>query len=283
MKTVILFLLLFLGLQTHSLWTQAVAGAPTVLDQRSQSRIHTARTILVDTPASWQALWQEHVGPQEKLPVVDFQKERVLGLFLGPRPSAGYGVVIEQIRTRDGYLEVHYREIHPPRDQFVAQVPSYPACLVRLPAGPKLPLRLIDSQAPSISAQSKESLSMRTLSRVSNSRITEARFVIARDQATFRQLWKEHNGSLEQLPEVDFNTEMVAAVMMGERSTGGYAVTIERIETEANRLKIYYSESEPPPGSMTIQILTAPAHLIALPQSENYPEFIKIPTGTVSE
>ena len=70
---------------------------------------------------------------------------------------------------------------------------------------------------------------MRTLSRVSNSRVTEARYVIARDHEQFRQLWKEHNGSLEQLPEVDFQSEMVAGIFMGERSTGGYAVTIEEV------------------------------------------------------
>lgn len=250
------------------------AASVTIIDQRQNSRIQTPRILLIDQPATWQKLWQEHAGPQNKPPAVDFQKERIIALFLGPRPSAGYRVEIEQVRSHEGYLEVFYREIPPPRDQFVAQVLTYPACLVRVPAGPALPLRLIQTLAH----QTKESLSMRTLSRVSNSRITEARFVIARDPISFRQLWQEHNGSLEQLPEVDFNSEMVAAVMMGERNTGGYAVTIERIETDAEYLKIFYSESEPPPGSMTIQMLTSPAHLVALPQSDKYPEFIKIPT-----
>ena len=118
---------------------------------------------------------------------------------------------------------------------------------------------------------------MRTLSHVSNSRIAEPRFLIARDHANFVQLWKEHNGSIEQLPEVDFNSEMVIAAFMGERNTGGYAVTIEEVVQEGDQLKIYYSEAEPPEGSMTIQIMTAPSHLIAVPRTEAYPEFVKRP------
>jgi hypothetical protein len=260
------------------------AQAPTgfdLIDSRSQSRIRAFRTQVIENSADWQKLWQEHLGQTGQMgqaPAVDFAKERVAAIFLGLRPTAGYSVAVESVEVQAEQILVHYREVKPKPDQFVATVLTAPACLIRLPkTAITLPITFINSEPEAVKIQAKDPISMRTLSRVSNSRVTEARYVIARDYEQFRQLWKEHNGSLEQLPEVDFQSEMVAGIFMGERSTGGYAVTIEEVLKEGEKFKFYYSESEPPEGSMTIQILTAPAHLIALPRSEAYPEFVKRP------
>ncbi|PIQ24373.1 hypothetical protein COW36_24285 [bacterium (Candidatus Blackallbacteria) CG17_big_fil_post_rev_8_21_14_2_50_48_46] len=272
MKSKLLLLTLLLGL---NLPVVAQTQGFTPLQQAVHSQILTFRTAVVETPEAWQELWKEHQGSLEQLPRVDFKQDRVVAVFLGKRATAGYQVQIAEILQQGEALEVRYRETKPARNQLVPMVLTAPACFVILPRGQNLPVHFVNADAPAPSLQKKDLISMRTLSRVSNSRVTEPRFVIARDQETFRQLWKEHNGSLEQLPEVDFHSEMVVAIFMGERSTGGYAVTIEQVEQVGEELKISYSESEPPEGSMTIQILTAPAHLIAIPQSEAYPEFIK--------
>lgn len=280
-----LFSALFFTLLATAPLSSTQAQAPSgfnLLDSRAQSQIRTFRTQVVENSADWQKLWQEHLGQMGQTgqtgqaPAVDFSKERIAAIFLGVRPTAGYSVAVESVEVQAEQILVRYREAKPQPDQFVATVLTAPACLIKLPkTAITLPITFINSEPEAIKIQSKDPISMRTLSRVSNSRVTEARYVIARDYEQFRQLWKEHNGSLEQLPEVDFQSEMVAGIFMGERSTGGYAVTIEEVLKEGEKFKFYYSESEPPEGSMTIQILTAPAHLIALPRSEAYPEFIK--------
>lgn len=276
-----LFFAFFFGLLTKAPLPSSQAQAPTgfgLIDSRSQSRTRAFRTQVVENSTDWQKLWQEHLGQTSQAPAVDFAKERVAAIFLGLRPTAGYSVAVESVEVQAEQILVHYREVKPKPDQFVATVLTAPACLIRLPkTAITLPITFINSEPEAVKIQAKDPISMRTLSRVSNSRVTEARYVIARDYEQFRQLWKEHNGSLEQLPEVDFQSEMVAGIFMGERSTGGYAVTIDEVLKEGETFKFYYSESEPPEGSMTIQILTAPAHLIALPRSEAYPEFVKRP------
>ncbi|MBT9546082.1 MAG: protease complex subunit PrcB family protein [Candidatus Sericytochromatia bacterium] len=277
-----LFSVLFFTLLATAPLPSSQAQAPAgfgLLDSRSQSRIRTFRTQVIENSADWQKLWQEHLGQTGQTgqaPAVDFSKERIAAIFLGVRPTAGYSVAVESVEVQTNQILVRYREAKPQPDQFVATVLTAPACLIKLPkTAITLPITFINSEPEAVKIQAKDPISMRTLSRVSNSRVTEARYVIARDYEQFRQLWKEHNGSLEQLPEVDFQSEMVAGIFMGERSTGGYAVTIEEVLKEGEKFKFYYSESEPPEGSMTIQILTAPAHLIALPRSEAYPEFVK--------
>ncbi|MGE3724109.1 MAG: protease complex subunit PrcB family protein [Candidatus Sericytochromatia bacterium] len=275
-----LFSALFFGfLATAPLSSSQIPGGFSLLDSRAQSRIRTFRTQVVENSTDWQKLWQEHLGQTGQIgqaPAVDFAKERVAAIFLGVRPTAGYSVAVETVEVQAQQILVRYRETKPRPDQFVATVLTAPACLIKLPkTAITLPITFLNSEPEPVKIQSKDPISMRTLSRVSNSRVTEARYVIARDYEQFRQLWKEHNGSLEQMPEVDFQSEMVAGIFMGERSTGGYAVTIEEVLKEGEKFKFYYSESEPPEGSMTIQILTAPAHLIALPRSEAYPEFVK--------
>ncbi len=274
-----LFSALFFTLLATAPLPSSQAQAPSgfnLLDSRSQSRIRAFRTQVVENSTDWQKLWQEHLGQTGQAPAVDFSKERIAAIFLGVRPTAGYSVAVESVEVQAQQIFVRYREVKPRPDQFVATVLTAPACLIKLPkTAITLPITFINSEPEAVKIHSKDPISMRTLSRVSNSRVTEARYVIARDYEQFRQLWKEHNGSLEQLPEVDFQSEMVAGIFMGERSTGGYAVTIEEVLKEGEKFKFYYSESEPPEGSMTIQILTAPAHLIALPRSEAYPEFVK--------
>lgn len=68
-------------------------------------------------------------------------------------------------------------------------------------------------------------------------------------------------------PAVDFATEMVAAVVL-PRNTGGYAVTIERVEETPERLVIHYTEERPGPDMIVIQALTQPHYFAALPKRD---------------
>jgi hypothetical protein len=58
------------------------------------------------------------------------------------------------------------------------------------------------------------------------------------------------------------------AVFQGTQRTGGYSVRVESIERSADRLVVRATFSSPPPGSLNIQVITSPAHLVSIgPQS----------------
>jgi hypothetical protein len=100
--------------------------------QGAMSNIEEPRTAVVRATAEWQALWKEH-DAEHPMPAVDFAQSTVVAVFLGSRPSAGFGVEITGVKTEGDRTIVEYVERRPPRDQFVAQVVTSPFHIVRVP------------------------------------------------------------------------------------------------------------------------------------------------------
>jgi hypothetical protein len=99
----------------------------------ADSGIDSARQVTVRTPEAWAALWREH-APDRAVPQVDFAREMVVGVFLGSRPTAGFGVEIVGTRQEGGALIVMYRETSPGRDSITAQILTAPYHLAAVPA-----------------------------------------------------------------------------------------------------------------------------------------------------
>ena len=101
------------------------------------SGVETMRQVTVRTAAEWQKLWKEH-APDEKLPVVDFNSNMVVGIFLGSKPSAGYQVEIVSVRPEGNDVVVEYAQKQPGRGMMSAQMLTEPYDLVAVPkhAGP---------------------------------------------------------------------------------------------------------------------------------------------------
>jgi len=57
----------------------------------------------------------------------------IVAVFLGNRPTAGYGVDISRVRDDQGTLVVQYRETQPGPDQITAQILTSPYHIVAVP------------------------------------------------------------------------------------------------------------------------------------------------------
>jgi len=91
--------------------------------------------------------------------------------------------------------------------------------------------------------------------------------VVARSQNDWTALWRQHVSddlSSRPPPTIDFEKEVVVALFLGERPTGGYDVQISRAEQTNDGLIIYYREKDPSPGGMVIQALTQPFHIVRI-------------------
>jgi hypothetical protein len=88
--------------------------------------------VTVRSAAEWASLWKENGAPGA-LPAVDFSREMVVGVFLGSRPTAGYGVEIVRAVGNSGALVVEYIETAPSRDAITAQILTAPYHLVAIP------------------------------------------------------------------------------------------------------------------------------------------------------
>src|SRR5262245_53835284 len=88
--------------------------------------------------------------------------------------------------------------------------------------------------------------------------------VVIQTQDEWNSLWKRHSSvqaTSSPAPQVDFATEMVAVIFLGEKRTGGYDVEIIKAERNDSSLCFYYRERSPSPGGVVIQVMTQPYHL----------------------
>ena len=104
------------------------------IDQGQGSGIEAAKQVNARNVDEWDALWKEHAGSRAR-PSVDFTKEVVAAVFLGSRPTAGYGVRIVRARQDGVALVVSYTETRPAPGALAAQVLTSPYHIVAIPRG----------------------------------------------------------------------------------------------------------------------------------------------------
>jgi hypothetical protein len=104
----------------------------------------------------------------------------------------------------------------------------------------------------------------------------DGRQVVVRSAAEWGALWKQHAPE-RPVPAVDFAREMVAAVFLGSRPTGGFAVEIVGAGAKAGSVVVQYRETKPAPDAIAAQILTSPVHLVAVPRADGDVKFERVP------
>ena len=67
------------------------------------------------------------------MPAVDFAKEAVAAVFLGTRPTGGFGVEFVGAGEKAGAFVLQYRETKPAGDAITTQVITSPFLLVAMP------------------------------------------------------------------------------------------------------------------------------------------------------
>lgn len=102
---------------------------------------------------------------------------------------------------------------------------------------------------------------------------------IARDEESWRRLWSHLNTSPPQpLPPDRFG----AAVFIGVRPTGGYAVEILDVEEGPCLATIRYAERAPSPNAIVTQAITTPFAIRLIPRVERPIEFERAGDGARS-
>ncbi len=77
----------------------------------------------------------------------------------------------------------------------------------------------------------------------------------------FLETWKMIAGNqipLPTAPRVDFNNSRIITVFLGQRPTGGYAITYKRATLEGSTLKLSIETTAPLPDRIVTQALTSP-------------------------
>ena len=108
-------------------------------------------------------------------------------------------------------------------------------------------------------------VSFQTVLKGYQSGVRESVQIVARSQSEWNSLWKRHalaEPTPPPLPAIDFTKEIIVAVFLGEKPTGGHDVEITSIEQKNDALLVSFVEKSPPPGEVLTQALTQPFHIV---------------------
>ena len=97
-----------------------------------ESQVEVQRQATVRDAAGWTSLWHAHSWDRPE-PAIDFSREMVVGVFMGSRPTAGFGIEIVGYRKAGDGVVVQYRETMPDRGTLTAQIIISPYHLVAIP------------------------------------------------------------------------------------------------------------------------------------------------------
>jgi len=99
------------------------------------SGLDKARREVIRDAASWARLWGEiHGGrtPAPELPPVDFEREMLIAVATGTRPTGGFSIKVQSVTTRGDRLEVAVVERCPESDAMVTMSLTQPVEVVRV-------------------------------------------------------------------------------------------------------------------------------------------------------
>jgi hypothetical protein len=134
----------------------------------------------------------------------------------------------------------------------IALVIALAAALLQQPAAPER------SRAPQMP---------RTIEKGDQSNVDDAKQVLVRTDAEWTKLWLQHAPDRPR-PAVDFSKEMVVGLFLGSRPNAGFSTAVTMATAGNGALIVKYTETVPPPGALTAQVLTFPYHLVAIPKAD---------------
>lgn len=98
---------------------------------------------------TWKAFWEKAMAPYSvrlaAVPPIDFEKEMVVGVFMGEKTTPNFEIEIRQIGPTPEALLVRYREITKMQGVFTPPFAIQPFHLKRIPLTP-LPIRFEKSK-----------------------------------------------------------------------------------------------------------------------------------------
>jgi hypothetical protein len=113
--------------------------------------------------------------------------------------------------------------------------------------------------------------------RYSSGHSDSARLVI-RDPAAWEELWARmtsNHGPKRPAPAVDFSREMVIAVAMGTRASGGFGIRVTEVNASVGEITATVVSTSPGRTCGTTAALTAPMDVVRVPRTSLPVRFVE--------
>jgi len=93
--------------------------------------------------------------------------------------------------------------------------------------------------------------------------VVEGIQTVLRDEDEYAAFWERLHADQKSVPErpsVDFDKQVVVAIVLGQRSSGGYGVKIDEVlaNPSGKKLQVRYTKTTPGEGCAVTTVLTSP-------------------------
>lgn len=119
------------------------------------------------------------------------------------------------------------------------------------------------------SGMNKSNITYKVIHSGDHSSIQGKEFVLIEDNEDYISAIEKLNideSEYDKLLNVDFKTNNVCLLFLGERNTGGYAISVDDIKKKQKTLFIKIKETSPEKNSNVITVITHPYCLVVIPK-----------------
>ena len=237
-----------------------------------RSSIINYETRVIDNETDFIGLWDDYTGGKTNplfIPKVDFALKNVVAIFMGERPTTGFSTDITKIIENKDSINISIKENRPIPGQEVKAEITQPFLFIETKKSKK---RFIIENL-SVTSAKTENLEFNNIESGYDSGIKDFTKRIAKTEKEFSDLYKEHLSAQKTVntivfPKIDFKTDMVAAIFLGERPSSGYNITIEKVTKTGSQVVIQASESTPQNNPNITKVITYPYQFIRIPKSD---------------
>ena len=99
---------------------------------------------------------------------------------------------------------------------------------------------------------------------------TSSKFMVIETEKSLAEVFNLLNKSRSpelEIPVINFENESVIALFLGEKNSGGYAITIEQVLDKSNKVYVVYKVVSPGVGDMVTSAMTQPFSIIKIPKT----------------
>jgi len=90
--------------------------------------------------------------------------------------------------------------------------------------------------------------------------------VMIQSAPAWQELWRQHAPLGRPPPPIDFATELVVGIFLGQQPTAAYRAQIVRVEAGDSEVRVIYQVQMRPPDAVVAQVLTHPFHRVRMPR-----------------
>lgn len=265
----------------------------------TNSRIQTQGMFDFSSEGEFQSYWSRSTGqsPAAAPRGVDWSRQKIVAIHLGRRPTGGYSVLVTKVERQVSFAMISAVERKPLPGQYVSEGETSPYVLLKVDRI-TVPFRLNVTEArggaipggniivtqPGTVIVNPNDFSQRNgegqdgdprnavpwsaYNSGSYSQINRQGLFTLTNPGEWAQHWSRMTGrpAQEAPGGIDWNNQILVAVHLGTRPTGGFNVKVARIERNG-ALGIVRAIEEPPvPGSFVGQAMTSPYIIVRVPR-----------------